>query len=101
MVGPKEFIDALASAGSYLDGGANVPFQEAAIPMLEPTLVREEMKALQRHFREKRDYVISRLRDIGFKIKEVPQATFYIWLDLTSIEPPQPESAGTIVRRRW
>lgn len=94
MVGPKEFIDALASAGSYLDGGANVPFQEAAIPMLEPSLVREEMKALQRHFREKRDYVVSRLRDIGFKIKDVPQATFYVWLDLTSIDPPLPESAN-------
>ncbi|KAI0187648.1 pyridoxal phosphate-dependent transferase [Astrocystis sublimbata] len=39
------------SCGSYLDGGANAPFQEAAVPMLEPSLVRKEMQALQRHFR--------------------------------------------------
>ena len=51
IVGPKEFIKAIGSCGSYLDGGANVPFQEAAIPMLEPTKVRNEMKALQRHFK--------------------------------------------------
>jgi aspartate/methionine/tyrosine aminotransferase len=51
IVGPKEFIKAIGSCGSYLDGGANVPFQEAAIPMLEPEKVRTEMKALQRHFR--------------------------------------------------
>jgi aspartate/methionine/tyrosine aminotransferase len=50
IIGPKEFIKAIGSCGSYLDGGANVPFQEAAVPMLEPTKVRNEMKALQRHF---------------------------------------------------
>jgi aspartate/methionine/tyrosine aminotransferase len=88
VVGPKEFIDAIGSAGSYLDGGANVPFQEAAIPMLEPSLVRAEMKALQVHFCVKRDYVLKRLYDIGFRIQDVPQATFYIWLDLTCLDPP-------------
>lgn len=80
LIVKKEFIKAIGSCGSYLDGGANVPFQEAAIPMLEPTKVREEMKALQRHFRDKRDYVIKRLREMGFKIKEIPDSTFYLWL---------------------
>jgi aspartate/methionine/tyrosine aminotransferase len=50
IVGPKEFIKAIGSCGSYLDGGANVPFQEAAVAMLEPDKVLNEMKALQRHF---------------------------------------------------
>ncbi|KAJ5478134.1 hypothetical protein N7530_003643 [Penicillium desertorum] len=94
VVGPKDFVDALGSAGSYLDGGANVPFQEAAIPMLEPSLVRTEMKALQSHFMEKRDYVLGRLYDIGFRVQDVPGATFYIWLDLTSLDPPLPEQAN-------
>lgn len=93
MVGPKDFINALGSAGSYLDGGANAPFQEAAIPMLEPSLVRSEMTALQRHFRDKRDYVLKRLGEIGFR-QEVPPATFYIWLDLTSLDPPLPPEAN-------
>ncbi|OJJ02752.1 hypothetical protein ASPVEDRAFT_42261 [Aspergillus versicolor CBS 583.65] len=94
VVGPKEFIDALGSAGSYLDGGANAPFQEAAIPMLEPSLVHTEMKALQGHFREKRDFVLQRLHEIGFRVQDVPQATFYIWLDLTSLDPPLPKEAN-------
>ena len=85
IVGPKAFIKAIGSCGSYLDGGTNVPFQDAAVPMLEPDKVRKEMIALQRHFRDKRDYVIGRLREIGFKCKQVPQATFYIWLDLSSL----------------
>lgn len=53
--------------------------------MLEPNKVLQEMKALQRHFRNKRDYVLRRLKEIGFEIKLVPNSTFYIWLDLRSL----------------
>ena len=56
--------------------------------MLEPDKVRREMKALQHHFRDKRDFVIARLREIGFEIKSVPNSTFYLWLDRTSTRPP-------------
>lgn len=85
ILGPKEFIKAIGSCGSYLDGGTNVPFQEAALPMLEPDVVLKEMKALQRHFKSKRDYVLSRLKDLGFVIKNIPDSTFYIWLDLSGL----------------
>ena len=53
--------------------------------MLEPDRVLTEMKALQTHFKAKRDYVLERLRKLGFKIKNVPDSTFYIWLDLSSL----------------
>ncbi len=66
-------------------GGTNVPFQEAAVPMLEPAKVLQEMKALQTHFMEKRDYVLDRLGKLGFKFKHVPDSTFYIWLDLSGL----------------
>lgn len=55
--------------------------------MLEPNLVRKEMVALQKHFREKRDYVIKRLREIGFVIRVVPNSTFYLWLNLECLPP--------------
>ncbi|KAL3290827.1 aminotransferase class I and II [Colletotrichum asianum] len=85
ILGPKEYIKAIGSCGSYLDGGANHPFQEAAIPMLDPTLVKEEMVFLQKHFRDKRDYVVRRLREMGFVIKYVPDSTFYLWLNLEGL----------------
>lgn len=94
LVGPKEFINALGSVGFHLDGGANVPLQEAAIPMLEPSRVHAEMKTLQVHFREKRDYVLKWLYDIGFRVEDVPQSTFYILLDLISLDPPLPAEAN-------
>ncbi|CRK37438.1 hypothetical protein VD0002_g4910 [Verticillium dahliae] len=88
ILGPKEYIKAIGSCGSYLDGGANHPFQEAAIPMLEPELVKREMIHLQTHFRDKRDYVVKRLREMGFIIKYVPDSTFYLWLNLEGLPRP-------------
>lgn len=85
VIGPKEFIKAIGSCGSYIDGGCNVPFQEAAVEMLSPPSVRNEMRALQLHFRTKRDYVIGRLQEIGFKFPYMPNSTFYLWLDLSSL----------------
>ena len=85
IVGPKEFIKAIGSCGSYLDGGTNVPFQEAAVSMLEPNKVRAEMKALQSHFMMKRDYTVGRLTDMGFKLHYCPNSTFYLWLDLEQL----------------
>lgn len=95
LIGPKEFITALGSCGSYLDGGTNVPFQEAAVQFLDPPKVKEEMKALQTHFKMKRDFVLGRLSEIGFGTgrQDVPDSTFYIWLDLTTLDPPLPEDS--------
>ncbi|KAH3686803.1 hypothetical protein WICPIJ_002225 [Wickerhamomyces pijperi] len=85
IVGPKEYISALSSAGSYLDGGTNYPFQEAAVPFLEPSLVKKETIALQTHFKKKRDYCLERLIGMGFKFKFIPNSTFYIWVDLSHL----------------
>ncbi|UKZ86052.1 uncharacterized protein TrAFT101_001892 [Trichoderma asperellum] len=53
--------------------------------MLDPTLVQSEMVHLQRHFRDKRDYTVRRLREMGFSIKYVPDSTFYLWLNLEGL----------------
>jgi len=34
--------------------------QDAAVPLLEPELVKAEMKALQQHFVKKRDFVVEK-----------------------------------------
>lgn len=87
VLGPEEYINNLSSAGSYLDGGLNAPFQYAAIDYLKPMSVRREMKALQLHFKMKRDYVIGRLLAMGFKFDErnTPNSTFYLWLNLSHL----------------
>ncbi len=51
-VGPKAVIEAIASAGSFLDGGANHPFQSIAAGLLDPQLAGQETAAIQKHFGE-------------------------------------------------
>ncbi|RKP15194.1 aminotransferase [Piptocephalis cylindrospora] len=88
LVGPKDVVSSMQAAGSFLDGGANHPLQEAALPMLDPKHYRSEARALQRHFRAKRNYVLARLAQMGFTIHHPPHSTFYIWLDLCSLPEP-------------
>jgi hypothetical protein len=78
-VGPRDVIDAVASAGSFLDGGGSKPMQRAAIPLLSVEHARQETAAIQRSFSRKRDLMIAGLRRIGVTIDSEPQGTFYVW----------------------
>ena len=78
-VGPREVIDAVASAGSFLDGGGSKPMQRAAIPLLSIEHARQETAAIQASFSRKRDLMIAGLKRIGVTIDSEPQGTFYVW----------------------
>lgn len=88
MLGPKHLISAISQSGSFLDGGANHPLQVAAIPLLDPVRVKQDKIALQKCFKAKRDYMLDRLEMMGLPVTVPPQATFYIWLDLSHLEAP-------------
>ncbi|KAI5478228.1 hypothetical protein MNV49_005293 [Pseudohyphozyma bogoriensis] len=92
VVGPKSLISALGQSGSFLDGGASHPLQVASIPLLEPSRVKQDRVALQRHFKAKRDHVLARLAKMGLAVKNKPTSTFYIWLDLSQL--PSPLNSG-------
>lgn len=91
-VGPKDVIQAISSAGSFLDGGASHPMQIAAIELLEKKFVEKEAFAIQNTFRNKRDYLLKRLKEIGVEIELEPQGTFYIWGNLRNL--PEPVNNG-------
>ncbi|MBM4250759.1 MAG: pyridoxal phosphate-dependent aminotransferase [Deltaproteobacteria bacterium] len=78
-VGPRTVIEALASAGSFLDGGGSKPLQRAALPLLDPTVVYAETSAIQTVFRAKRDYLLKELSRLGVQFDHQPEATFYAW----------------------
>ena len=87
-LGPKQVINAIASAGSFLDGGANNPFQRDVLNLLEMECVMEESVAIQREFRRKRDYAITRLEQLGITVDSPPDGTFYVWANLSKLPPP-------------
>ncbi|HUS68661.1 MAG TPA: pyridoxal phosphate-dependent aminotransferase [Kofleriaceae bacterium] len=78
-VGPRSVIDAVSSAGSFLDGGGCRPLQRAAIPLLDPQHTRQEAAAITAEFGKKRTRLLSRLRDLGFVVDLPPEGTFYVW----------------------
>lgn len=87
-LGPKSVIETLASAGSFLDGGANHPFQVQASALLDPELTIQETEAIQKVFRHKRDYMLERLRDMGITTDTIPNGAFYAWANLSDLPAP-------------
>jgi aspartate/methionine/tyrosine aminotransferase len=87
-VGPKKVIEAVASAGSFLDGGGSKPLQRAAIPLLTDEHVAAETNALHAVFREKRARMLEGLARIGIRADLPPDGTFYVWGNLAGLPPP-------------
>ena len=88
IVGPRDVIAQATSAGSYLDGGANHPFQREALDLLDPDFARQETRAIQTEFRAKRAYMLARLRTLGVEVEAEPQGAFYVWGNLRQLPVP-------------
>lgn len=87
-LGPKPVIEGLASAGSFLDGGANHPFQLQAMELLDPDFTMRETRAIQEVFRQKRDYVLDRINAMGLEVEADPEGAFYVWANLSKLPAP-------------
>ena len=78
-LGPKHVIESIASAGSFLDGGACRPVQEAAIQLLNEENVDKERAAIRKTFGAKRDYLLKRLEQMGIRVDLPSEGSFYVW----------------------
>src|SRR5262245_52801323 len=93
-VGPKRVIEAVASAGSFLDGGGSKPLQRAAIPLLDDAHVVAETNAIRAAFRPKRDRLLAGLARLGIDTDAPPDGTFYVWGKVGALPPPLDEGMG-------
>ena len=87
-LGPKNIVNTIASAGSFLDGGGSRPLQRAAIPLLEDEAALSETRSLRQVFRRKRDMTLRRLAAMGVHVDREPEGTFYVWGDVRDLPPP-------------
>lgn len=85
VVGPRAVIQAVSSAGSFLDGGGSRPLQRAALPLLTPDYVRHETRAIHDNFAAKREIVVNGLQAMGITIDVAPEGTFYVWGNLSNL----------------
>ena len=85
IVGPKDLIKKLGSIGSFLDGGAAKPIQEAIIPLINIDLADKEARSIQTIFQKKRDLVVSSLSDMNIKLYNKPSGAFYCFASLENL----------------
>ena len=88
VLGPRSVIEAVSSAGSFLDGGGSRPMQHAALELVTAEHARRETKALRNVFLPKRDRMLDRLREIGVGFDREPDGTFYAWGNLSGLPEP-------------
>ena len=93
-VGPKHVIEAVSSAGSFLDGGGSRPLQRAAIHLMTAEHVEKETLATHGAFIAKRNLLVSRLEGLGVRFDCHPEGTFYAWGDVSALPGPLADGMG-------
>ena len=78
-IGPKPVIEAVASAGSFLDGGGSRPAQQAAIGLLDDALTDAETQSIRRTFAAKRTFMLEALTKLGVTVDLPTEGGFYVW----------------------
>lgn len=79
LVGNEEIVAGMAKIKSHADRGLYYPLQVAATVALNgPTDFMEQRNG---EFQERRDVVVSGLREIGLEA-DTPKATFYVWSNI-------------------
>lgn len=84
-IGPKAIIQRIASAGSFLDGGAAHPLQKAAIPLLDIRVADQQAHIIQKEFAKKRELMMRALIGMGFRLPAPPIAGFYCFAGLEKL----------------
>ena len=85
---PRSVIEAVSSAGSFLDGGGSRPLQRAGAQLLSEAHVVAETNATHAVFREKRGRMLAVLERMGVRVDRAPDGTFYVWGNLSGLPPP-------------
>ena len=80
VAGNKDAIKALGDLKNNLDSGTFKAIQEAAEKAYD--MPKEDLKALNDMYKERRDIMEAGLRELGWKVKP-SKATFYLWLPVT------------------
>jgi aspartate/methionine/tyrosine aminotransferase len=80
LVAPVSCIPAIDKLAQNIFLAASTPAQYAALAAFEPG-VQQELQNRREIFRERRDFLLPALRELGFEIPLVPQGAFYLYAD--------------------
>ena len=86
LVAPAAYVPDLDKLAQNIFLAPNTPAQYAALAAFQPE-VEAELQQRRGLFRERRDFLLPALRDMGFGIPVLPQDAFYLYADSSRFSP--------------
>ncbi len=80
LVAPQAYVDDIDKLAQNIFLAASTPAQHAALAAFTPE-VQSELQARCEMFRQRRDYLLPALRELGFNIPVEPEGAFYIYAE--------------------
>jgi aspartate/methionine/tyrosine aminotransferase len=80
LVAPASYVPAIDKLAQNIFLAASTPAQYAALAAYDAG-VQQELQKRRDIFRERRDFLLPALRELGFEIPLVPQGAFYLYAD--------------------
>jgi aspartate/methionine/tyrosine aminotransferase len=59
----------------------------------------KELQKRRKEFQYRRDYLLPKLEEVGFKIPAIPQGAFYIYADCSALSPDSELLAGELLEK--
>ncbi|MCK5336920.1 MAG: pyridoxal phosphate-dependent aminotransferase [Gammaproteobacteria bacterium] len=84
MVVPEEMVDAIDRVSQNIFLAPSTPAQYAALEAFSETSM-DIIHARRDEFKQRRDYLLPTLKNLGFKITVEPQGAFYIYADCSQL----------------
>jgi aspartate/methionine/tyrosine aminotransferase len=80
LVAPAPYVPAIDKLAQNIFLAASTPAQYAALAAYDAG-VQQELQKRRDIFRDRRDFLLPALRELGFEIPLVPQGAFYLYAD--------------------
>jgi len=98
LVAPEGYVDAIDRLAQNIFLAAGTPAQHAALHAFHPPVLAE-LEQRRREFEARRDYLLPRLRALGFDIPVTPQGAFYLYADSSRLAPDSEAFARALLEK--
>ncbi|MBW8053685.1 MAG: aminotransferase class I/II-fold pyridoxal phosphate-dependent enzyme [Nitrospira sp.] len=98
LVTPEVYSSAIDKLAQNIFIATGTPSQYGALAAFKPQVEKELRRRVQ-IFRERRDYLLPALRDLGFDIPVTPQGAFYFYADCTRFTTDSQQFALDLLER--
>jgi aminotransferase len=82
IIAPADLTDGIRKIHDFLTVGAAAPLQEAGVKAMQTR--GQYYEKLASEYRQRRDYLVGVLQDIGFKVW-IPEGAYYIMVDISPL----------------